>query len=252
MPATRLVFVESPSNPLMRLTDIAAVAEICHRRRIMLAVDNTFQTPYLQRPIELGADLAVHSATKFLNGHSDVIGGVVVTVDEEQGRRLDFLQGSAGAIPGPLDSYLTLRGIKTLALRMDRHEANAGVVARFLEGQPAVRSVHYPGLPAHPQHELAARQGSGFGSLLSFEMGSGEAVRTFLAGLRLCALAESLGGVETLISHPATMSHASLSDADRVRLGLIEGLLRLSVGIEDADDILEDLDSGLQRLGQSS
>jgi len=242
---TRLVFVETPSNPLMTVTDIGATAALCRSKDLILAVDNTFLSPFFQRPLERGADLVVHSVTKFLNGHSDVVGGIVASMKPEHADRLRFVQQSAGAIPGPLDCFLALRGIKTLALRMERHDRNGRDVAAFLDGHPQVRRVHYPGLKAHPQHELAARQATGFGSLLSLELGSLRRVREFLSGLRLCTLAESLGGVETLISHPATMSHASLPEEERRRLGVGDGLLRLSVGIEDVEDIVEDLEQGL-------
>jgi cystathionine beta-lyase/cystathionine gamma-synthase len=247
-PATRMLFTESPTNPMMTLTDLAAASEMCRRRGLIHAVDNTFLSPYLQRPLELGADVVVHSATKFLNGHSDVVGGVAVCASAEHARRLRFVQGSAGAVPGPLDCYLVLRGLKTLALRMERHDRNGRAVAGFLDGHPKVRAVRYPGLASHPQHDLARRQQRGFGSLLAFDLGSRDAAGAFLGGLELCTLAESLGGVETLISHPASMSHASLPGAERVRLGITDGLLRLSVGIEDLDDILDDLRSGLSRL----
>jgi cystathionine gamma-lyase/cystathionine beta-lyase/cystathionine gamma-lyase/homocysteine desulfhydrase len=245
---TRLVFVETPSNPLMTVTDIDAVATLCHSKDLILAVDNTFLTPFFQRPLELGADLAVHSVTKFLNGHSDVVGGIVAAMKPEHSEKVRFVQQSAGAVPGALDCFLALRGIKTLALRMERHDRNGREVAAFLEGQPKVRTVHYPGLAAHPQHELAARQASGFGSLISLDLGSLARAREFLSGLRLCTLAESLGGVETLISHPASMSHASLPQDERRRLGVGDGLLRLSVGIEDVEDILEDLERGLDAV----
>jgi len=246
-PATRLVFIESPTNPLLRVSDIAAIAAICRTHGVPLAVDNTFLSPYLQQPLALGADLTVHSTTKFLNGHSDVIGGIVVARTGELGERLRFIQGSAGAIPGPLDCFLVLRGIKTLALRMERHDASARRIAATLAADSRVRAVHYPGLPSHPQHALASRQARGFGGVVSFDLGSLARVRAFLEGLTLCTLAESLGGVETLVSHPATMSHASLPVAQRARLGIGEGLLRLSVGLEEAEDILADLESGLAR-----
>ena len=245
---TRLVFVETPSNPLMSVTDIAAVAALCRSKDLILVVDNTFLTPFFQRPLELGADLVVHSVTKFLNGHSDVVGGVVAAVKPEHSEKVRFVQQSAGAVPGPLDCFLALRGIKTLALRMERHDRNGREVAAFLEGHPQVKAVHYPGLKAHLQHDLAARQATGFGSLLSLELSSLTRAREFLSGLRLCTLAESLGGVETLISHPATMSHASLPEEERRRLGVGDGLLRLSVGIEDVEDILEDLERGLDAV----
>lgn len=247
-PETRLVFVETPSNPLMTVTDIGAVAALCRRKHLILAVDNTFLTPFFQRPLQRGADLVVHSVTKFLNGHSDVVGGIVATMKPQHTERVRFVQQSAGAVPGALDCFLTLRGIKTLSLRMERHDRNGRVVAAFLDAQSQVRTVHYPGLETHAQHELAARQATGFGSLLSFELDTRKRAGQFLSGLRLCTLAESLGGVETLISHPATMSHASLPEAERQRLGVGDGLLRLSVGIEDVEDILEDLDRGLSAL----
>jgi len=247
-PATRLLFIESPTNPLLRLSDIAAIATLCRARRVPLAVDNTFLSPFLQQPLALGADLAVHSTTKFLNGHSDVVGGVVVSSTRKLGERLRFIQQSAGAIPGPLDCFLVLRGIKTLALRMERHDASGQLVATFLASDPRAGKVHYPGLPSHPQHALALRQARGFGGVLSFDLGTSKRARAFLGGLTLCTLAESLGGVETLISHPATMSHASLPEAKRRRLGIGDGLLRLSVGLEDVEDILADLEAGLARV----
>jgi cystathionine beta-lyase/cystathionine gamma-synthase len=246
-PETRLVFIESPTNPLLRLSDIEAISRICRARGLILAVDNTFLSPFLQQPLALGADLAVHSTTKFLNGHSDVVGGVVIAGGRELGERLQFIQQSAGAIPGPLDCFLVLRGIKTLAVRMERHDASGRLVASTLAADPRAGTVHYPGLASHRQHALAARQARGFGGVLSFDLGSLERARAFLGGLTLCTLAESLGGVETLISHPATMSHASLPEPERRRLGIGEGLLRLSVGLEDVEDILADLKAGLAR-----
>jgi cystathionine gamma-lyase/cystathionine beta-lyase/cystathionine gamma-lyase/homocysteine desulfhydrase len=247
-PETRLAFIESPTNPLLRLSDIAAIAKICRARRVPLAVDNTFLSPFLQQPLALGADLALHSTTKFLNGHSDVVGGVVVARTRELGERLRFIQQSAGAIPGPLDCFLVLRGIKTLALRMERHDASGQIVASYLAADPRAGTVHYPGLASHPQHDLAMRQARGFGGVLSFDLRSIARARAFLGGLTLCTLAESLGGVETLISHPATMSHASLPKPERRRLGIGEGLLRLSVGLEDIEDILADLEAGLAQV----
>ena len=247
-PQTRLVLVETPSNPLLTITDIAAAAELCRRKDVILAVDNTFLTPFFQRPLELGAHIAVHSLTKFLNGHSDMVGGVVATAEPEHGQRIRRVQQSGGAVPGPLDCFLALRGIKTLALRMERHDASGRRVAAFLDGQAGLQAVHYPGLKAHPQHALAARQASGFGSLVCLDLGSRERAQAFVSGLELFVLAESLGGVESLISHPASMSHASLGEEERRRLGVTEGLLRLSVGIEDIDDILADLEAGLARI----
>ncbi len=247
-PETRLLFIESPSNPIMALTDIQAMAELSRRHDLVLAVDNTFFTPYFQRPLDLGAHLVVHSATKFLNGHSDVVAGVVVSTNPAHADRIRFVQQSAGAIPGPLDCFLVLRGIKTLPIRMERHDQNGREVARFLEADARVEAVHYPGLASHPQHALALSQSTGFGSIMSFELGGRKAAEEFVAGLELCTLAESLGGVESLVSHPATMSHSSLEEKDRLRMGVTEGLLRLSVGIEDVADILEDLERGLRRI----
>lgn len=245
---TKLVFLETPTNPLMTLSDIRSIAEICHRRKLLLAVDNTFLSPYLQRPLELGADVVVHSTTKFLNGHSDSVGGILVAKDEDLAGKLYFIQNAVGAILSPFDSWLVLRGIKTLPLRMRQHDGNGRAVAAFLSTHPKVKQVHYPGLSAHPQHGLAAKQQHGFGSMLSFETGSLESARTFLNSVRLCSLAESLGGVETLISHPATMSHASLPRDDRHRLGITDGLVRISVGLEDVEDLVADLDQALAKI----
>jgi cystathionine gamma-lyase/cystathionine beta-lyase/cystathionine gamma-lyase/homocysteine desulfhydrase len=247
-PATRMLFVETPSNPVMRLTDLAQVAELARRRGVRLAVDNTFASPCLQRPIEFGADLVIHSTTKYLNGHSDSVGGVVVAARPEDVEWLKFIQNAAGAILGPFDAWLVLRGTKTLPLRMARHNANGLELARFLVAHPKVRQVHYPGLPSHPQHDLARRQMRGFGGMLSFDLGSLEAARRLLNGVHLLALAESLGGVETLISHPATMTHAAVPPERRAALGITDGLVRLSAGIEDVEDLQEDLDDALSRV----
>ena len=247
-PDTRLVFIETPTNPVMEISDIAAIAAIVHRRGIPLAVDNTFMSPYLQRPLELGADLVVHSTTKYLNGHSDGVGGAVILKDGRFAERLRFLQNAAGAVLGPMDSWLVLRGVKTLAARMELHNRNGMAVAQHLAGHPKVKQVHYPGLPSHPQHELAKRQMRGFGGMISFETGSLENAGLVLRSVRLCSLAESLGGVETLISHPASMTHASVPPADRARIGITDGLVRISVGIEDIEDILEDLDQALEKI----
>jgi cystathionine gamma-lyase/cystathionine beta-lyase/cystathionine gamma-lyase/homocysteine desulfhydrase len=247
-PETRLVFLESPTNPLMEITDIAAVAEIAHRRSIPVAVDNTFLSPYLQRPLLLGADLVVHSTTKFLNGHSDSIGGIVITRHQQDAEWFAFLQKSVGAILSPLDSFLTLRGTKTLEVRMQRHEANARAIAAFLDGHPKVRRVFYPGLPHHPGHEIQKRQASGFGAMIAFDVGSQDAANALLNAVSVFTLAESLGGVESLVSHPATMTHAAIPEAERVALGVGPGLVRLSVGIEDAGDLLGDLSQALQRV----
>ena len=246
-PNTKMLFVETPTNPTLELTDLAMAARVARRRELRLVVDNTFMTPYFQRPLALGADLVVHSTTKFLNGHSDSIGGCVVSRSAEDAQRIAWLQNSVGAILSPMDSFLVLRGVKTLALRMERHAENALEIARWLVRQPAVRRVNYPGLPAHPQHRLARRQMSGFGGVLSFDLGTLARAKRFFARLRLVALAESLGGVETLAAHPATMTHAALSPAARRRLGLGDGLVRLSVGVEDADDLIEDLRGALPR-----
>ena len=247
-PDTRLVFIETPTNPVMEISDIAAIAAIVHRRGIPLAVDNTFMSPYLQRPLELGADMVVHSTTKYLNGHSDGVGGAVILKDGTFAERLRFLQNAAGAVLGPMDSWLVLRGVKTLAARMELHNRNGMAVAQHLAGHPKVKQVHYPGLPSHPQHELAKRQMRGFGGMISFETGSLENAGLVLRSVRLCSLAESLGGVETLISHPASMTHASVPPADRARIGITDGLVRISVGIEDIEDILEDLDQALEKI----
>jgi cystathionine beta-lyase/cystathionine gamma-synthase len=247
-PATRMLFVESPTNPVMQLTDLAAAASLAHRRNLRLVVDNTFASPYIQRPIELGADLVMHSTTKYLNGHSDSVGGVVVAIRDEDIEWLGFVQNAEGAILGPFDSWLVLRGTKTLALRMERHNENGLTIARYLERQPKVKRVHYPGLASHPQHDLARRQMRGFGGMIAFDLGSLEAARRLLNAVRLCALAESLGGVETLISHPATMTHSSMPPERRQALGITDGLVRLSVGIEDIEDIQADLAQALDRV----
>lgn len=242
---TRLVFLETPTNPVMRLTDIRAAADLCHSRNVRVAVDNTFLSPFLQRPLELGADLVVHSTTKFLNGHSDGVGGIVVVNDDDLADRLHFVQNAAGAILSPFDCWLVLRGTKTLPVRMQQHDFNGRRVAEFLSGHPKVSHVNYPGLESHPQHELAKRQQRGFGSMISFETGSLENARRVMERVRLCSLAESLGGVETLISHPATMTHASVPKTDREQLGISDGLVRVSVGIEDVEDLIADLDQAL-------
>jgi cystathionine beta-lyase/cystathionine gamma-synthase len=247
-PHTRMLFIETPTNPIMEITDIAAAAELAHRHNVWLAVDNTFMSPYLQRPLELGADFVVHSTTKYLNGHSDGVGGAVILNDATLAEQLKFLQNAAGAILGPMDSWLILRGVKTLALRMVKHNENGMAVAEFLNSHPKVKGVHYPGLPSHRQHELAKRQMRGFGGMISFETGSLENARQVLKSVRLCSLAESLGGVETLISHPATMTHASVPPEDRSRLGITDGLVRISVGIEDVEDLIADLEQALETI----
>ncbi len=247
-PGTRLVYLETPTNPMMEITDLRAASDLAHRRGALAAVDNTFMSPYFQRPLELGADFTLHSTTKYLNGHSDGVGGAIILNDAGLAERLRFLQNAAGAILGPFDCWLVLRGVKTLAVRMRQHEENGWAVARFLAGHRKVRKVNYPGLPDHPQHELAKRQMKGFGGMISFEIGSLENAKTVLKSVRLCSLAESLGGVETLISHPATMTHASVPPEQRQRIGITGGLVRISVGIEDVDDLIADLDQALAKI----
>jgi cystathionine beta-lyase/cystathionine gamma-synthase len=240
---TRMLFLETPTNPMMTITDIAACAAIAKSRGILTVVDNTFCSPALQRPIDLGADLVVHSTTKFLNGHSDSVGGCVVSTTDELGNEIGFLQNAVGAILSPFDSFLVMRGIKTLAVRMECHNANGQAIAQYLDNHTKVQKVFYPGLASHPQHALATRQMKGFGSMISFELGSKENASTFLNRVRLCSLAESLGGVETLISHPETMTHASVPPDVRKRLGITPGLVRISVGIEDLEDLIADLEN---------
>jgi cystathionine gamma-lyase/cystathionine beta-lyase/cystathionine gamma-lyase/homocysteine desulfhydrase len=247
-PKTKMLFLETPTNPTLRLTDLQAACEIAHRRNVVVAVDNTFASPYAQQPIEFGADLVVHSTTKFLNGHSDSVGGVVVATREDHIEWLRFVQNAEGAILGPMDAWLVLRGTKTLPIRMERHHANAMTVAEYLAAHPKVKQVYYPGLPSHPQHTLARKQMRGFGGLISFTLGSLENARTLLNHVQLIALAESLGGVESLISHPATMTHASVPADRRQQIGITDDLVRISVGIEDVDDLKEDLDQALARI----
>lgn len=245
---TRLVWVETPTNPLLHLTDIAAVAELARRAGITLIVDNTFATPALQRPLALGAHAVVYSTTKYIGGHSDVVGGALVTADAELYEAWKFHQNAAGAVLAPFEAWLTLRGLKTLAVRMPRHSANARALAQWLQRHPAIRRVYYPGLDSHPQHALAARQMADFGGMVSIELQGGrEAVDRFAKRLRLFAFAESLGGVESLACYPDAMTHASIPEAERRRRGITEGLVRLSVGIEDADDLRADLDAALGR-----
>jgi cystathionine beta-lyase/cystathionine gamma-synthase len=247
-PNTRMIYIETPTNPTMRITDIAATAKLANERRITLAVDNTFLSPYLQRPIELGAHIVVHSMTKYLNGHSDATGGAVILTRERDAEKIYFIQRSAGAGLAPMDCFLVSRGIKTLAVRMMQHNANGIAVAKFLDTHPKVRKVYYPGLPEHPQHELARRQQRGPGAMLSFDLGSLEAARRLLDHVKLCSLAESLGGVETLISHPALMTHASIPAEVRQRIGITDGLVRISVGIEDVEDLIADLERALEQV----
>jgi cystathionine gamma-lyase/cystathionine beta-lyase/cystathionine gamma-lyase/homocysteine desulfhydrase len=242
---TRMVYVETPTNPLMALSDIAAIAEICRSKKVELVVDNTFMSPYFQQPIALGADMVVHSTTKFLNGHSDGLGGVVVCTRKDQAEQLGFVQKAAGAILSPFECWLVLRGVKTLAVRMLQHDCNGRRVAEFLAAHIKVKEVFYPGLKDHPQHELAKKQMTGFGSMITFETGSLANAANLLKRVRVCTLGESLGGVETLISHPATMTHAALGEEGRRAIGITDGMVRISVGIEDVEDILADLDQAL-------
>ena len=246
--STRLLFVETPTNPVMRITDLAAAADLAHRHDVRLVVDNTFASPYIQRPIEFGADLVVHSTTKYLNGHSDSVGGIVVAVREDDIAWLTFVQNAEGAILGPFDSWLVLRGTKTLPLRMQQHNATGLALAEFLAAHPKVQRVFYPGLPTHPQYDLAKRQMRGFGGMLAFELGSLAAAERLLNAVRLHALAESLGGVETLISHPASMTHASVPPERRAAIGITEGMVRISAGLEDLDDLKEDLTQALDQV----
>jgi len=242
-PSTKLVWVETPTNPLLKIVDIAAVAKVCKQRGILFAVDNTFMTPYLQRPLELGADVVAHSLTKYLNGHSDIVGGALIVNDTGLRDRLAFLQNAAGAVPSPMDSFLVMRGTKTLHVRMDRHEANANALAQWLAKHAQVERVIYPGLPSHPQHALAKQQQRGFGGMISFVLRGGlDEARRFLSACQIFTLAESLGGVESLIEHPAIMTHASLGADRRAALGIADGFIRLSVGIEDLADLQGDLE----------
>ncbi len=245
---TRMLFLETPTNPMMSITDIAACTKLVKDRDILVVVDNTFCSPFLQQPLSLGADIVVHSTTKFLNGHSDSVGGAVICSSSEVGQRIGFLQNAAGAILSPFDSFLVMRGIKTLAVRMEKHNENGAAIAEYLANHSKVKKVNYPGLSTHPQHELAKRQMRGFGALISFELGSIENARKFLNEVKLCSLGESLGGVETLISHPATMTHASVPEEDRNRLGITGGLVRISVGIEDLEDLIADLERSFEAV----
>ena len=247
-PNTRMIWLESPTNPLLGLIDIAAVAEIAHRHKLLVVMDNTFATPYFQQPLKLGADIVVHSTTKYINGHSDIIGGAVVVNDEEVYSAIKFYQNAAGGVPSPFDTWLTLRGIKTLAVRMRQHEENAQAVARFLSEHPRVEKVYYPGLPSSPDYELAKRQMSGFGGMVSFQFkGSYDDVKRMVRHFEVFTLGESLGGVESLVCHPASMTHASIPKDIREARGLTDTLLRLSVGIEDKEDLLADLEQVLAK-----
>jgi cystathionine beta-lyase/cystathionine gamma-synthase len=249
-PNTRMLFVETPTNPMMQLTDIAAASDLAHRRGIRVVVDNTFMSPFFQRPLELGADVVLHSVTKYLNGHSDMVGGALVLSDDGLAEQLRFLQNASGAVPGPMDCWLALRGTKTLALRMRRHDENARALVRVLAAHPRVPAIFYPGLESHPQHALACRQASGFGGMISFIPGDGslEDGRRVFDRFKLFARAESLGGVESLVCHPASMTHASVPREARLAIGFADGLLRLSVGIEDVEDLRADLEQALQGI----
>jgi len=244
-PATRMLYCETPSNPMMFLADLAALGDLAQARGLLLTVDNTFATPVLQRPLEFGADIVLHSTTKYLNGHSDMVGGALITRRDDLAERIGFLQNSAGGVPGPFDCWLALRGVKTLPLRMRAHCANAGQLARWLDARRDVVRVYYPGLTDHPQHELARRQMSDFGGIISVELGNVERARKVVESTRIFALAESLGGVESLIGHPASMTHASVPKPMREAMGLTDSLVRLSVGIEDVEDLMADLDAAL-------
>ncbi len=252
-PNTKLIFIESPTNPMMSISDIRAISNFASEKNILVAVDNTFMSPYFQRPLEMGANIVIHSTTKYLNGHSDVIGGAVVTSTKEIGEQLHYIQMSVGAVPGPFDCWLTQRSIKTLHLRMKRHDENGRALAEYLDKSKLIKKVYYPGLKTHPHHELAKRQqvdpygNYGFGGMISIDIGSFSKATQFVSRLDIFTLAESLGGVESLICHPAKMTHASLSKDRRGELGISDGLLRLSVGVEHIDDIIEDIDSALQK-----
>lgn len=249
---TKLIWVETPTNPLLRLSDIQAISKVAKDRGILLVVDNTFATPYFQKPLDLGADIVVHSTTKYINGHSDVVGGAVITNNEELFQQIKFYQNAAGNILGPFDSWLTLRGLKTLAVRMERHEKNAQKIAEFLVTNPNVITVNYPGLDSHPQHELAKKQMAGYGGMISFEIQGGiPEVNKFVENLKLFSLAESLGGVESLVSHPAQMTHASIPAYQRKNIGINDNLIRLSIGIEDVEDLIADLKYALDSVSLS-
>jgi cystathionine beta-lyase/cystathionine gamma-synthase len=249
---TRAILVETPSNPLMRVTDLRAAADVAHRAGALLIVDNTFASPVFQRPFESGADVVYHSTTKYLNGHSDMIGGIALLNDDGLAERVQFIVNAAGAVPGPFDAWLALRGTKTLHLRMRQHDTNGRAIARWLVEKLGAESVMYVGLTSHPQHELAKRQMSGFGGMISIELGSRERAAHVLKRVRVFSLAESLGGVESLISHPATMTHASVPAEHRAKLGITDGLVRLSCGVEDVEDLLSDLEQALEGLPKAS
>jgi cystathionine gamma-lyase len=248
-PATRMVYCETPTNPMMNLVDLGATGDLTQARGYLFVVDNTFATPFFQRPLEHGADLVLHSTTKYLNGHSDMVGGLLVTTRDDLAERLGFIQNAAGAVPGPMDCWLALRGLKTLPLRMRQHDASGRRIAEWLERRPDLARVYYPGLPSHPQHELACRQMNGFGGMISIDLGDPARARRFVEATRIFALAESLGGVESLIGHPATMTHAAVPAAMREAMGLTDSLVRLSCGVEDTDDLLADLEQAFAASG---
>jgi len=243
---TKIVYIETPTNPMLSLTDIQAVAKICKDQNLICVVDNTFMTPYFQKPLELGADVVLHSTTKYLNGHCDVVGGMLITSDEKIHERLRYLQNAVGAVPSPFDCWLTLRATKTLAVRMKQHNANAIQIAEYLSTKSSIKKVIYPGLKSHPQHELAKKQMSGFGGMISVDFGSLDNAKKIISKLKVITLAESLGGVESLLCHPASMTHASVPKEERDKLGITEGLLRFSVGIEDAEDLIADIEQALK------
>lgn len=245
---TRIVWIETPTNPTLKITDIAAAAELARANDTMLVVDNTFMSPYFQNPLDLGADMVLHSTTKYIAGHSDIVGGAVVLNDSELAEKLHFIQNAAGAVPGPMDCFLTLRGIKTLHLRMERHEYNAKKIFEYLRTQTAVKKMYYPGDQNHPGHETQKKQAAGFGAIISFDIGSLDDAGKFMSALETFTLAESLGGVESLIEHPAIMTHASVPPENRAKLGITDGFIRLSVGIEDAEDLIEDLQRGFDSI----
>jgi cystathionine beta-lyase/cystathionine gamma-synthase len=248
-PATRMIYCETPTNPMMNLTDLAAVGDLTQAHGYLCVVDNTFATPYFQRPLEHGADIVLHSTTKYLNGHSDMVGGLLVTSRDDLAERLGFIQNAAGAVPGPMDCWLALRGVKTLPLRMRQHDTNGRRIAEWLTRQRMATKVYYPGLPSHPQHELACRQMTGFGGMISVDLGDPARARRFVERTKIFALAESLGGVESLIGHPASMTHASVPAAMRQAMGLTDSLIRLSCGIEDTEDLIGDLEQAFGAAG---
>ena len=246
--STKLIWIESPTNPTLKITDIAAVSKITKAGKIMFGVDNTFMSPYFQRPLELGADVVMHSTTKYIAGHSDVVGGVLVTADPDLAARLYFAQNAAGGVPGPQDCFLTLRGIKTLHLRMERHEQNAGRIFEYLKSQNSVKKIYYPGDPNHPGYDIQRNQSSGFGGMISFDVETLDNAVKIMSKLQIITIAESLGGVESLIEHPAIMTHASVPPENRLKLGITNGFIRLSVGVEDIDDLIEDLERGFEAI----